>query len=52
MVLVVVLQHLLGDRIRRDAARRDRVEDLAGVDRVEVVEALDGVGGGFGHAGL
>jgi hypothetical protein len=46
VVLVVVLQHLLGDRIRRDAARRNRVEDLAGVDRVEVVEALDDFGGG------
>ena len=52
MILVMLLQHLLSDRTRRNAAGSDRVQDLPGVDRVKVVEAFNRVHTGVGHAGL
>jgi hypothetical protein len=47
VILVMLLPHGLGNRIRRDAAGNDRVEDLLGIDRVKVVEALYCVGAGI-----
>ena len=45
MVLVVTLQHLLGQPLQRDAVAGQVVQDLLLVDRMAVVEVDDGVGG-------
>jgi hypothetical protein len=49
VILVMLLRHRLGDRVRRNSAGSDRVEDLLGIDRVKVVKALDSVQAGIGH---
>ena len=41
MVLVVVLQHRLGQPVERDAVAREIVQDLLLVDRMGLVEADD-----------
>ncbi len=44
VVLVVILQHLLGQPVERDAVPLQVVQDLLLVDRMAVVEADNGVG--------
>ena len=43
MVLVVVLQHRLGQAVERDAVARQIVQDLLLVDRMGLVETDDGI---------